>query len=327
MTDPGYQSDHRSTKNFDTKVEKTEFWQDYLRTRQGSVSLAFHAGHDDFNASAFAQRANRFLAVRFATDPLDYQRSQHDVRADGDHSHRLLVPLKGEFQFAQGDAKEVVSPGKIAFFHWGKPFYMRQDGPLEALIITVPENSITLPAGANAPLVLHETRALVRMLGNQARELGVDTERAGQAGWTTQSFTVACTATLHLLEGALNADRPFTTDDSPGVAVRARAYMEMYANDHSVTPDVIAKLCNTSRRTLHNALTEAEGLAPAAALLRIRLERARQRLSAPHPVDIDRIACETGFTTTRRLRESFQRHYGQTPNQMRQELFGSNLQK
>ncbi|MFI9411438.1 hypothetical protein [Nocardia gamkensis] len=45
-------------------------------------------------------------------------------------------------------------------------------------------------------------------------------------------------------------------------------------------------------------------------------------LPTPLPIDIDRIASDVGFTTTRRFREAFQRQFGQTPAQLREDLFG-----
>jgi transcriptional regulator GlxA family with amidase domain len=98
--------------------------------------------------------------------------------------------------------------------------------------------------------------------------------------------------------------------------------MEVHAGDHTVTPQVIAEMCGCSLRTLHNALEQAEGLAPGAMLRTIRLDRARRRLSTPFPVDMDRIAFETGFSTTRRFRESFRQHFGQSPAQWRDQLPG-----
>ncbi|WP_067676407.1 AraC family transcriptional regulator [Nocardia miyunensis] len=319
MTDPEYQLERVSTRDVETKSDRTELWRNYLRTRQGCVRLTFRNGNDDFYSSASAQKVGHWQLVQFESDPLDYQRSARDVRDDGDDSHRLLIPLNGEFQLAQRDSAEIVHPGAIAFFHWGYPLYMRQDGPLRALIMTVPENSIALDRAAGAPLALDEGRPLVRMLGHQVRALA-----ANRQDWTAQDFTVAFTSALTLLEGALDPARPVAPDN---LAVRARAFMERHANDHTVTPEAIAAMCGCSARTLRNALREAGDAPPAAMLRTIRLDRARRRLSTPLPVDMDRIAAETGFSTTRRFRESFQQRFGLSPARMREQLFDGDTKR
>ncbi len=316
MTDPEYRTERVSTNDVETKADRTALWHNYLHTRQGSVGLAFRSG-EDFHSAAFAQEVGPLQIVEFQSDPLDYQRSQRNVRDDGDNSYRLLIPLEGKFEFAQGDSREIIQPGQLAFFHWGQPMYMRQDETLRALIMTVPEQSVTLARAADAPLALDERRPLVRLLANQVREL-VDCRQE----WTAQDFTVAFSGALTLLQGVLDPVRPVAPDNLSGVARRARAFMEVHAGDHTVTPEAIAKMCGCSPRTLYNALKQAEGLAPGAMLRTIRLDRARRRLSTPFPVDMDRIAFETGFSTTRRFRESFRQHFGQSPAQWRAQLLG-----
>ncbi|WP_327141716.1 helix-turn-helix domain-containing protein [Nocardia sp. NBC_01327] len=64
---------------------------------------------------------------------------------------------------------------------------------------------------------------------------------------------------------------------------------------------------------------------PGALLRTIRVERAHRRLSIALPVDMDRIAFEEGFPSTRRFRETYREHYGQTPAQMREQVFGGRL--
>lgn len=317
--DSEYRWEDESSATAETPAERIESWHHYLRSRQGSVGLAFGDTVDDFAWSTTAQRVGELQIVRFDSDPVHYRRTGRDVRGDGDDSYRLLLPLRGEFKFAQGDAAEVVAPGRAAFFHWGSPLVMRQDEPLRALIMSVPEASVDLSRARNAPLALDGRRPLVRSLVRQIGEL-----HAGHGDWTAADFAVAYSSALVLLDGVLNHDRTRVAAGGKyaNLAARAREIMEIHADDSRLTPDAVADLCGCSRRTLHSALTEATGLAPAALLRTIRLDRARRRLSSPLPVNMDTIAHQTGFTTTRRFREAFQRRYGRSPEQMRAELYG-----
>ncbi|MGK8503444.1 helix-turn-helix domain-containing protein [Nocardia asiatica] len=321
MTDPEYRQAPFDMREDESPADRAGRWHDYIHSRQGSVGLAFH--DDDFRSSALGQSVGEFQVVRFESGALDYQRSQRDVRGDGDYGYRLLIPLEGCFKLAQGDSKEVFRPGMIGFFHWGSPMYMTHDQLISALIMTVPEKSIRLTRPEDIPLVLDEKRPVVRALDGVVRQLA-DSEEP----WTTADFTYTFSSALTLLEGGLAPDRAIalrgTERDIERAkdARRARILIEQKACDPTVTPEAIAEMCGMSLKTLHTVLKATEGRTPGAMLRKIRLDLARQRLSTPLPVDMDRIASEVGFTTTRRFREAFQRQFGQTPAQLREELFG-----
>ncbi|WP_084497105.1 AraC family transcriptional regulator [Nocardia amamiensis] len=310
MTDAEYRREDFSTDDEDPAAS----WDWYLKRRQGSVGLGFRA--EDFHSNALAQNVGQFQIVRFTSAALDYQRSQRNVRDDGDHSYRLLVPLQGSFKFEQGDSREIFHPGKIGFFHWDRPLFMTHDETISALIMTVPEKSIDLARAADAPLALDEKRPLVRALDTQVRLL-VEVE-----GWTAADFSVAFSSALTLLDGALNPFPAIKSGKHAADAERARRLIEEHANDRSVTPEAIAAMLDISETTLYRALKKAGYPSPGAMLRRIRVQSAHRRLTTALPVDLDRIAFEEGFPSTRRFREAYREHYGRTPAETREELFG-----
>ncbi|WP_433728000.1 helix-turn-helix domain-containing protein [Nocardia sp. CA-129566] len=311
MTDAEYQKETFSTDDDDPAAS----WHEYLHHRQGSVGLRFRA--DEFSSKAFAQNVGQFQIVEFTSTSLDYQRSQRNVRNDGDNSYRLLVPLQGHFEFEQGDSREIFHPGKIGFFHWGRPLWMTHDETISALIMTVPEKSIDLARAAAAPLALDEKRPLVHALETQVRLL------VEAKGWTAADFSVAFSSALALLDGALNPSPAIKFGKRATDAERARRLIEDHANDPRVTPETIAAMLGIGERTLYKVLKSAEYPSPGAMLRAIRVERAHRRLSTALPVDMDRIAFEEGFPSTRRFREAYRERYGQTPAQMREQLFGT----
>ncbi|MBF6169892.1 hypothetical protein [Nocardia blacklockiae] len=165
MSDGEYRKETFSTDADDPAAS----WHDYLRRRQGSVGLGFLT--EDFGSTAFAQNVGRFQLVEFTSAALNYQRSRRDVRDDGDNSYRLLLPLRGQFRFEQGEARAVFRPGSACFFHWGRPIRMTHDDTITALIMTVPEHSLDRSRAAAAPLLLDERRPLVHALAAQVRLL------------------------------------------------------------------------------------------------------------------------------------------------------------
>ncbi|WP_216905815.1 AraC family transcriptional regulator [Nocardia noduli] len=311
MTDAEYRREEFTTDDEDP----TASWDWYLSNRQGSVGLAFRA--EEFRSDAYAQNVGRYQIVRFSSAALDYRRSRRNIRADeGDNSYRLLIPLRGRFAFEQGDSREIFQPGKIGFFHWNRPLFMTHDDTISALIMTVPERSIDPRRAEDAPLALNEKRPLVRALDAQVRLL-VEAE-----GWTAADFSVAYSGALMLLDGVLNPFPAVGSGTRAADAERARRLIEEHANDRAVTPRAIAAMLGISEPTLYRALKRAEYPSPGAMLRAVRVERAHRRLSAALPVDMDRIAFEEGFPSTRRFRESYREHYGRTPAETREDLFG-----
>ncbi|MFX0578605.1 helix-turn-helix domain-containing protein [Nocardia nepalensis] len=321
MADPEYRQVPFEIRDAESQADRAARWHDWLHTWQGTVGLAFH--DDDFSSSALGQSVGEFQVVGFESGALDYQRSQRDVRGDGDYGYRLLIPLEGSFKLAQGDSKEIFHPGRIALFHWGSPMYMTHDETIRALIMTVPERSIRIERPEDAPLALDETRPVVRALDKVVRQLADEKEQ-----WNTVDFTFTFSSALTLLEGALTPNRAVTLSgtkkdiERAKNAQRARILIAQKASDPTVTPEAIAEMCGMSLKTLHTVLKSTDDITPGAMLRKIRLDLARQRLSTAQPIDIDRIASEVGFTTTKRFREAFQRQFGQTPAQLREELFG-----
>lgn len=312
MTEIGYLREDFSTDETDPAGS----WDWYLERRQGSVGLAIRA--EDFRSTASAQNLGHFQIVRFTSAALDYRRSPRNIRSDGgDNSYRLLIPLEGRFAFEQGDAREIFHPGRIGFFHWARPLFMTHDETISALIMTVPERSIDAARAANAPLALDETRPLVRALAAQVKLL------AEVDGWSAADFSVAFSSALTLLDGALNPFPGIGSGTGATEAELARQLIEEHACDRAVTPESIAGMLGISEPTLYRAMKRAGYPSPGVLLRTVRVRRAHRRLTTALPVDLDTIAFEEGFPSTRGFREAYRKHYGCTPAETHDRLFGA----
>lgn len=310
MTGAGYQ-----TQSFvSDEKDPAGSWDDYLRDKQGRVGLTFH---DGFRSSAFAQRLGDLQVVTFATAPLDYRRTHRHIRADGDdRSYRLLIPLRGHFRFEQGDSREIFYPGKAGFFRWHEPLFMTHEGEISALIMTIAADPLDAGHAEAAPLALDETRPLVRTLQAQARLLGE------AEGWTAVDWSVAYSSAVEVLKGVLNPYPHAPLGKRAIDAERARALIEQHARNPEVTPEAIAAMLGVGERTLYKLLRRA-GYRPAAAMLReVRLDRAHQRLRTALPVELDRLAFEEGFSSTRSFRQAYRARFGSTPAEARERFFG-----
>ncbi|MFE3799353.1 AraC family transcriptional regulator [Nocardia tengchongensis] len=314
-----YWWDEESPAESATAAERRDHWRDYLQRRQGSVGLAFSAREagSDFGWKTLAQAAGDLQIVRFSSGSVHYRRTARDAQGDGDDGYRVLVPVRGEFKLGQGDQAEIVGPGKVAFIRWDLPLVMRQDEPLESLIMTVPRRLVNGDLADNAPLALDARRPLLPMLVNQINQL-----HANHRMWNAHDFRVAYRSTLSLLDGLLDRTEALPEQRYAFVAARARETMEGLADDLRLTPDAVAQMCGVSRRTLYTALTKTDGVTPAVLLRDIRLERACERLSYPGAIEIGRIAEAAGYSSVRRFSSAFQRRFELTPQQMRERLLG-----
>lgn len=304
----GFQSDEK---------DPAGSWDEYLKDKQGTVGLTFH---DGFRSSAFAQRLGPSRqVVTFSTTPLDYRRTRRHIRTDDDdQSYRILIPLKGHFRFEQGDSREFFHPGKVGLFRWHQPLFMTHEGEITALIMTIDKDSVDVKHAEQAPLALDETRPLVRMLDAQVRLLGE------APGWTAVDWSVAYGSAIEVLNGVVNPNPAAPLGKRAVEAYRARTLIEEHARNPDVTPEAIAKMLGIGERTLYKVLQRA-GYPPAAAILReVRVNRAHQRLRSALPVDVDRLAFEEGFPSTRSFRQAYRARYGHTPAEMREKLFGDN---
>jgi transcriptional regulator GlxA family with amidase domain len=78
----------------------------------------------------------------------------------------------------------------------------------------------------------------------------------------------------------------------------------------------LAEVARLSPRQFSRAFRAETGQTPAKAVERLRLETARLMLEESRHT-IDRIASDTGFSDTRRMREAFLRVFGQPPQAFR----------
>ncbi|MEU1953382.1 AraC family transcriptional regulator [Nocardia rhamnosiphila] len=310
--DPEYQWATDLAADSETGADRMERWDYYLRSRQGPFGLRFGADSAEFEWSAIAQQLGERQIVRFDTGPVDYSRSENEVQSDR-ADHRLMMPKSGGFKIAQGDSAEIVGPNEIAFVHWRMPVRLLHKEPLDALIMTVPEEAIDPDRAKNAPLALDMRKPLMRSLVNRLSELHDSYE-----DWVAEDYTVAYDSALDLLNWALNPPRPEVPRDHAYVAATAREFMERHADNRRLTPDAVAVHCEVSKRTLHTALTDTLGLAPAELLRKIRLDRARKRLVRHGLGHMQRVARLAGYSRPSGFREAFTRQYGHPP----EELFG-----
>lgn len=161
--------------------------------------------------------------------------------------------------------------------------------------------------------------------------------------WTSAGMTAGIDLALALLEADLGADvaravarmlvvyhrrgggqSQFSqllaldakSDRVQTVLAHARAHL---AGDLSV--EALADIAHLSPRQFSRVFREETGQTPAKAIERLRVEAAREMLeSTRHPMEV--IARETGFGDRERMRQSFLRAFGQSPQALQRVALG-----
>ena len=83
-----------------------------------------------------------------------------------------------------------------------------------------------------------------------------------------------------------------------------------------LTVERLADHMSMSPRDFSRAFTAALGVSPAKAVVRLRIEAARERVENSHE-PIERIAVVNGFGDPERMRRAFVRTFGQPPQALR----------
>ncbi|QHI97486.1 helix-turn-helix domain-containing protein [Xylophilus rhododendri] len=218
------------------------------------------------------------------------------VRASADQSRRIASICTGAFVLAEAG----VLDGKKATTHWFHARAFQKRYPqvqLDEDRIFVTDGQVWTSAGMSAGLDL-ALAVVERDLGRDvalsvARKLVIYQRRGGgQSQFST------------LLELDARSDRVQT----------ALAYVkENLASDLSV--EVLADAARLSPRQFSRVFKEETGQSPAKAVERLRVEAARLMMeTSHHPLEV--IARETGFGDRERMRQSFLRAFGQSPQAM-----------
>jgi len=127
------------------------------------------------------------------------------------------------------------------------------------------------------------------------------------------------------LAGVLPAAWPLTVDAATSVpaehhqAVSRRAYDFLLANHaHAVQVDDVAREVGLSPRQLNRIFHQHRGESVGTALMRIRLEAAKQMLEADAQLPIKAVGYRCGFTRPAYFTACYRRYFGQVPSQARQ---------
>jgi transcriptional regulator GlxA family with amidase domain len=258
----------------------------------------------EVNTCAFAERAFDTLIVLGNNDCTPPSEGLQDfLRKAPQNTRRVAAVCTGAFVLASAGLLD----GRRATTHWQYTRDLGRGFPE----ITVDEDRIFvvdgqiwtsagMSAGLDLALALVEKDLGPEMAKAIARKLVIYQRRAG--GQSQFSALLDLDAKSDRVQKALTF---------------AKGNLK-----RSLSVDVLAEAARLSPRQFSRVFREETGTSPASAIERLRVEAARVLMETTHH-SIDIIASETGFGNRERMRQSFLRAFGQSPQAIKRVSMGA----
>ncbi|MFI6866098.1 helix-turn-helix domain-containing protein [Nocardia sp. NPDC050406] len=257
----------------------------------------------------------RYADVELSTlgaAPQHVRRTRSLIARTDDEFLTATIQTRGRGRMYQDDRVADVGPGTMVFYDSTRPYRFDLETEWSMAVVQVPlrrlrehgigtddlPTAIALPGTSPAGLVSRYFRQVADLQDAGSEEAA---RLAGPA--------------LDLLAAAVSFASGIAVSQRSAAALgreQVLAFMRAHCADPALTVDRIADGCVMSRRTLYRIFDDLEE-GPAAALRRMRVERACQLLLREPPLSIAAVANYSGFLTERHFYRAFRHEKGMTP--------------
>lgn len=257
-----------------------EFWRVLMRDNFGTV---FEQARPDqpFRAVMECHSFEGFTMARMRADGQHCRRTEQSI-ARGEPGYFLLAMVfAGHGRVEQSGRVAALEPGTAAYWDTSRPVLWQFDGPHDVLLLRISHHRAAL-LGATAALHRHTARA-----GSRDGALGLATDfflRLSRNALDDPEGTRLLaghgaglvTSTMAIL--AAGARNDLAGDDL--LREQVLSYLRRNLDDPALSPDVVARAVNVSRRSLYRLFEGGDSVM--SVLRRLRIERAKQMLVS-HP--------------------------------------------
>ncbi|MFB8003663.1 helix-turn-helix domain-containing protein [Nocardia sp. NPDC056000] len=297
--------------------DRPAFWRHHVHNNHGGTRIRY-ARTRGFSGSTTVQRLSTyrlgdFQSVDFTSDEVSYERTDTHIDGDGDRSGRLLIPRRGLISLAQAESTAQLRPGQLGVVDWGKPMILAHGDQVRAWILTVPANVMRAVRGNRQRLALEPRDPLLGSVMALAGQL-----HRHRTTLTADQFLTTSTHLVGLLAAALDERSAPESTRLAAISRDAQQYIRAYSDDPRLSVDSLTEHLGITRRQLERAMRLAQ-TTPHAYLLKIRVQRAAERLTDPlhSGRTVTDIAYDSGFSTMSVFNKAFRDHYKLTPGDMR----------
>lgn len=310
------------------REETPGLWAGHVSENHGDMRFGF-GDRRNFSGSTCIQRSHSYQLTEFVSEPVEYRRTTRHASGNGDRSAKVVIPIEGTLTLSQRRDEVTIDAGSAGLVRMDLPMNMAHAQGARALILDIPDGTVTRRIADNAPLLLDRQRPLVSMFTQQARQVA-----AHRDTMTAFEFVTSTEILFTLLEAVIEQAGAESTSDLFRIARSARSLIRARSDDPSLTPEKLAESVGYSLSYLHKALkaeaavsvgpgaaghADPDGVTPAKLLRAARLEKARDRLRNPLNRSIADIAYDSGFNSLTAFRDAFARRYGMSPSRAREQ--------
>jgi AraC-like DNA-binding protein len=255
----------------------------------------------------------------------------HLVDLNEETSATLLFPLTGELRVRVSAAEYRITPNAVCVFgpnaRRTRTEPSRSGEMFHALALMIPNRALRdlvqagrdrealfhgMPDGLPLPARLPEARRLADLLGFIARQFDEARPLSAQAGAAMAVLIEELLADL-VRRATLGPDEDRVFSASYQRVRKAEEIMRA-RSDEPLSMAELACEVGVGLRSLQLAFIEARAMEPRDVLLRLRLERARERLLKPGPTDtVTSIALDCGFAHLGRFPAAYRIAFGELP--------------
>ena len=298
--DPGPVANVFSTRAL-PEESRVALWEDH--NLQELIMLRCRTlGGGPLEATMVTRQVGALHLARVQGNAHVIERTPELVRTDPSDAIAIYLTLVGEAFFYHEDAVRTVRPGQLLVCDADRPFLRGFSQGLEELAIMVPRDAfrdLTGRASAEVPDVMDfahgstEARTLARLVGRAVRSADPRPLEEG----------VVRDLIADLLTG-----RP--VDATTVLMVKAQAFIDEHASEHSLTAARVADAVGISGRHLSRVFASSGSTVPQYILGR-RLEQARTILAAEPAVSVAEVAGRAGFGSASYFSRAFRERYGE----------------
>lgn len=259
-------------------------------------------------------RVGQDIAIQFpGLFVVHHNKPKSRVEKHSHKEHHLIIPLRGELKIQFEDKQWSFGPGKMAYIASKQEheFFSSNEKEGERLIALIDEKLWKKFVGKTFESKLLPAQQLIKELLFQ---LIVDSSK------TATKEMILCFVSV--LGSMLNESNEYGTETSTEhllnkaqdpKAHRAAEYLQKHFSEE-LKISALARYSGMSERSLNRAFMAEFGVAPKQALLRFRLEKARELLKLGR-MSVTDVSYEVGYSSLSRFIQAYRSTFGRLPSE------------
>lgn len=308
------------------KLSSRDFsrWQEEMSS--SFVRLEVEKASNSFEGEMLTRKFDRFSVVELKSSAQVIHRFEELITPEDDGFSILSLQIAGTGSLLQDGRHAVTRPGEMTLLNTSRPYTRVYDNDFRSLVMRLPSDSLNLP-----PRLLDEFTA-VTFSGASGMSAAVSQYLSALAdnleslstfaGSRLAQHAIDLVSTMLLDAGGID---PARLEQGSALThfVAAREFIEAEFHNPQLDPEMVAKACFVSVRTLHNAFA-AQGLTVASYIRDVRFDRVRRDLSDPFLVNdtIAEIARGCGLVDPAGFSRQFRKRFGMSASEYRSEILG-----